>query len=106
MHVLVIPSWYPQKDKEVVGSFFKEQVKVLASAGVEVGVIVPQINPVKMGGGVIFGGAQPKIVRMKKCTAFLYPIFLLLLQSFVNTSQVIWLTRYLKGTSKKMVCRM
>lgn len=38
MHVLWTPSWYPTPDDPFNGSFFKDQVEILRSAGNEVGV--------------------------------------------------------------------
>lgn len=43
MHVLIIPSWYPNSDKDVNGCFFREQVHILKENKVDVGVLVPQL---------------------------------------------------------------
>lgn len=37
-HVLILPSFYSDPDKPVIGSFFKEQVQALRKAGLQVGV--------------------------------------------------------------------
>lgn len=38
-HVLFIPSWYPNKPEDIVGSFFREQAIALAQSNVSVGVL-------------------------------------------------------------------
>lgn len=43
MHVLWTPSWYPTESQPFNGSFFAEQVSMLRSSGIEVGVIA--LNP-------------------------------------------------------------
>lgn len=47
MHILIIPSWYPQFAGDVKGSFFREQAIALTKAGYSVGVIYPQIRSLK-----------------------------------------------------------
>lgn len=47
MHILIIPSWYPQFIGDVKGSFFREQAIALKKAGYSVGVIYPQIRSLK-----------------------------------------------------------
>lgn len=42
MHVLLLPSWYPADENDIVGSFFREQARVLSDAGLRVGVIAPR----------------------------------------------------------------
>lgn len=39
MHILIIPSWYPQAESDVHGSFFREQAQALRKAGCRVGVV-------------------------------------------------------------------
>lgn len=39
MHVLLLPSWYPERASDVRGSFFREQALSLVKAGCTVGVI-------------------------------------------------------------------
>lgn len=47
MHILIIPSWYPQFSGDIGGSFFREQAIALRKAGYQVGVIYPQIRSLK-----------------------------------------------------------
>lgn len=47
LHVLIIPSWYPQFNGDIYGSFFREQAIALKKAGHLVGVIYPQIRSLK-----------------------------------------------------------
>lgn len=47
MHILIIPSWYPQFSGDIVGSFFREQAIALRKAEYQVGVIYPQIRSLK-----------------------------------------------------------
>src|SRR6188768_3953088 len=47
MHVLFIPSFYPHAESPIYGSFFQEQAAMLQQAGVKVGVIYPEIRPLK-----------------------------------------------------------
>lgn len=47
MHVLFIPSFYPHAENLIYGSFFQEQAQMLSRAGVKVGVIYPEIRPLK-----------------------------------------------------------
>ncbi|CRX38763.1 glycosyltransferase [Estrella lausannensis] len=47
MHVLFIPSWYPQKEDPLLGIFFKEQALAMMKLGTEVGVIYPEVRPLK-----------------------------------------------------------
>lgn len=41
MHILILPSWYPQTPSNIGGSFFREQALALQRAGARVGVIAP-----------------------------------------------------------------
>jgi glycosyltransferase involved in cell wall biosynthesis len=59
MHVLVIPSWYPQFEGDPGGSFFREQSIALAKRIDKVGVLFPNqrslrelVNPAAMPAGV------------------------------------------------------
>ena len=45
MHVLIIPSWYPEHSEDVGGGFFREQALALQTHGCKVGVIYPQLRP-------------------------------------------------------------
>lgn len=47
MHILIIPSWYPQFSGDVGGSFFREQAIALKKVGHSVGVIYPQVRSLK-----------------------------------------------------------
>ena len=40
MKVLIIPSWYPNKQNHLVGSFFKEQAELLSNNGYEVKILM------------------------------------------------------------------
>jgi L-malate glycosyltransferase len=46
-HVLIIPSFYPTLETPLDGIFFKEQARMLKDAGVHIGVIYPEIRPLK-----------------------------------------------------------
>lgn len=39
MHILVLPSWYPNKNNSLTGIFFKEQAEALAKQDIDVGCI-------------------------------------------------------------------
>ena len=47
MHVLIIPSWYPDTKKSISGSFFREQAVSLCEAGLQVGVLSVQVYSIK-----------------------------------------------------------
>jgi len=47
VHVLVIPSWYPNEPGDIGGSFFREQAQALVRAGCKVGVIYPQLRSLR-----------------------------------------------------------
>ena len=47
MHILIIPSWYPQFIGDIGGSFFREQAIALKKFGYSVGVIYPQIRSLR-----------------------------------------------------------
>ena len=47
MHILIIPSWYPQFSGDIGGSFFREQAIALRKVGYQVGVIYPQIRSLR-----------------------------------------------------------
>ncbi len=46
MHILILPSWYPNTYNPLSGIFFKEQAEALASFGHKVGVIA--IQPISL----------------------------------------------------------
>ncbi|QEN05611.1 hypothetical protein EW093_13120 [Thiospirochaeta perfilievii] len=47
MHVLIIPSWYPENKNDIGGSFFREQALALNRAGIQVGVIYQKMVPIQ-----------------------------------------------------------
>lgn len=47
MHVLIIPSWYPNSAEDIGGSFFREQAVALAGRIDQVGVIFPELKSIK-----------------------------------------------------------
>ena len=47
MHILIIPSWYPQFSGDIGGSFFREQAIALKKVGYSVGVIYPQVRSLR-----------------------------------------------------------
>ena len=38
MHILIVPSWYPNDEKDISGSFFREQAIALAESGHKISV--------------------------------------------------------------------
>ncbi|MFC1773729.1 glycosyltransferase [Pseudomonadota bacterium] len=55
MHVLVIPSWYPESSADISGSFFREQAIALAKTHCKVGVIYPQRRSIRNWRHGVFG---------------------------------------------------
>ncbi len=47
LHILIIPSWYPEFEGDYVGSFFREQAIGLARSDCKVGVIFPQLKSLR-----------------------------------------------------------
>jgi glycosyltransferase involved in cell wall biosynthesis len=47
MHVLIIPSWYPDTPGDANGSFFREQAIALARSGCKVGLIYPNFRSLR-----------------------------------------------------------
>lgn len=47
IHILIIPSWYPEKAGDIGGSFFREQALALSKKGHKVGVIAPSMYSLK-----------------------------------------------------------
>lgn len=47
LKVLRIPSWYPTEEDPLMGFFFREQALALRNEGCEVGVVYPEIRPLK-----------------------------------------------------------
>lgn len=56
MHVLIIPSWYPQNDKDIGGIFFRDQALAIKNLGNEVGVICPILRSLRKPSNIFFGG--------------------------------------------------
>ncbi len=46
-HVLILPSWYPTRYAPLNGVFFQEQARALHKAGVQVGVIYPDLRSLR-----------------------------------------------------------
>ena len=46
-HILFVPSWYPMRERRELGCFFVEQLQQLQRAGFQVGVIHPEVRPLK-----------------------------------------------------------
>lgn len=46
MHILMVPSWYPETSTDFGGSFFREQAETLARAGHTVGVLSARVFPI------------------------------------------------------------
>ena len=47
LHILVIPSWYPEFEGDYVGSFFREQAIGLLKQNCNVGVIFPELKSLR-----------------------------------------------------------
>lgn len=47
MHILIIPSWYPEEGDDVSGSFFREQAIAMKNHGHQIGVVYPQLRSVR-----------------------------------------------------------
>lgn len=47
MHVLIIPSWYPEHANDISGCFFREQALALTKAGCRVGVLAINNKPLR-----------------------------------------------------------
>ena len=47
LHILVIPSWYPEFEGDYVGSFFREQAIGLSNQNCNVGVIFPELKSLR-----------------------------------------------------------
>ncbi|MDN5599219.1 MAG: glycosyltransferase [Brachybacterium sp.] len=45
MRVLIVPSWYPDAEQPLNGSFFREQAAMVAEAGHEVTILAPRMIP-------------------------------------------------------------
>jgi len=47
MHILILPSWFPQKEDPLLGIFFQEQARALIRQGLEVRALYPEVRPLK-----------------------------------------------------------
>ena len=47
LHVLIIPSWYPEQQGDYVGSFFREQALGIVGQNCKVGVIYPELKSLR-----------------------------------------------------------
>ena len=47
LHLLILPSFYPTRECPLDGIFFKEQARMLKAAGIKVGILYPEIRPLK-----------------------------------------------------------
>lgn len=48
MHVLIIPSWYPNDDNPVSGVFFREQALAVSEFGIKTGIVSPQLRSLRV----------------------------------------------------------
>lgn len=56
MHVLIIPSWYPETPEDVDGIFFRLQAQALQRSGLKVGVTAPLFRSMRGKPASIFNG--------------------------------------------------
>tara|TARA_B100001250_G_scaffold413437_1_gene447573 strand:- start:747 stop:1925 length:1179 start_codon:yes stop_codon:yes gene_type:complete len=47
LHVMIIPSWYPEYNGHYIGSFFREQALGIKKRGCEVGVVYPELKSLR-----------------------------------------------------------
>ncbi len=47
LHILIIPSWYPEHDGHYMGSFFREQAIGIKKNGCNVGIIYPELKSLR-----------------------------------------------------------
>ena len=47
LHILIIPSWYPEHDGHYMGSFFREQAIGIQKNGCNVGIIYPELKSLR-----------------------------------------------------------
>lgn len=52
MHILFLPSWYPQSASDVVGVFFRQQALAIAGLGHRVGVVAPRLLSLRKFSGI------------------------------------------------------
>ena len=53
LHVLIIPSWYPEHKDHYMGSFFREQAIGIYKNGCKVGIIYPELKSLIVAGNII-----------------------------------------------------
>lgn len=46
-HILVLPSWYPERSSDIKGVFFRDQVRALAAHGFQMGVVAVNMRSVR-----------------------------------------------------------
>lgn len=56
MHVLIIPSWYPETPEDVDGIFFRQQAQALQRSGLKVGVTAPLFRSLRRTKSIVTGG--------------------------------------------------
>lgn len=54
LHILILPSWYPNNEFDISGSFFREQAIALHKQNTQVGIIYPQFRSLKDIEGVFY----------------------------------------------------
>lgn len=47
MHILLLPSWYPETPSDLNGIFFRQQAQALQRSGLQVGVLAPQFRSMR-----------------------------------------------------------
>ena len=47
LHILIIPSWYPEFEGDYLGSFFREQALGIFRNNCDVGVIFPELKSLR-----------------------------------------------------------
>ncbi|WP_420554889.1 glycosyltransferase [Neptuniibacter marinus] len=59
VHVLILPSWYPQNSRDVSGVFFRDQALALSNYGHKVGVVAPELKSFRTLAGKLKSNASP-----------------------------------------------
>ena len=47
MHILILPSWYPETPTDLNGIFFRQQAQALQRSGLKIGVLAPQFRSLR-----------------------------------------------------------
>ena len=47
MHILILPSWYPETPTDLNGIFFRQQAQALQRSGLKVGILAPQFRSLR-----------------------------------------------------------